>query len=395
MPAFLLNPLKGGGRQTIELPSVRIERRAVRRIDFWLLGAVLFLEILSLPLIDSATHSAGGHYYLKKQVILVIVSLIMMGLGTFIDYRDLVWLSPWILGANVLLLVAVFFIGKTAGGSTRWIPLGFLDLQPSELYKLTTILFSTNILCSRDSPPDSIWDLIPFYGWLVIPALLILKQPDLGTTLVVVVTATGMLYFAGTPGKLIVRLIAVGITILAILLWLYFYAGVPLPIEEHWIDRITSGFNPEKDPLGTGYQVLQSKIAIGSGAVWGKGLGKGTQNRLDFIPHQQTDFIFSVVGEELGFAGTMAVLGVYVLILCRCLFAAFNSADKEGTLIAGGVTAMFLFQSVVNIGMTMGIMPVTGIPLPFLSYGGTASVVNAFCIGLVLNVSWKRHKILF
>jgi rod shape determining protein RodA len=382
-------------RPSIELPNIRIESRAVRRIDFWLLGAVLFLHILSLPLIDSATHSAGGHYYLKRQLLLIAASLVMMGLATFIDYRDLVWLSPWILGLNVLLLVAVLFIGRTAGGSTRWISLGFFDLQPSELFKLTAILFATRILCSMDSPLESVWPVIAFYTWLAVPALLILKQPDLGTTLVIIAIVTGMLYFSGTPGRTIFTLILAGVIMVGILLWLYLYAGVPLPIEEHWIDRLVTGFNPEKDPLGKGYQVLQSKIAIGSGTLWGKGLGKGTQNRLDFIPHQETDFIFSVVGEELGFVRTTVVLGVYVLILCRCLIAAVTSADKEGTLIAGGVLSMLLFQSMVNIGMTMGIMPVTGIPLPFLSYGGTASMVNSFAIGLVLNVGWKRHKILF
>ncbi|HOA70361.1 MAG: rod shape-determining protein RodA [Bacillota bacterium] len=364
-------------------------------MDFWLLGAVLFLEILSLPLIDSATHSTGGHYYLKRQLLLVVLSLLMMGVATFIDYRDLVWLSPWILGVNTLLLVAVLFVGRTAGGSTRWISLGFFDLQPSELFKLTAILFATRVLCSLDRPVDSIFSIVAFYSWLAVPAFLILKQPDLGTTLVIIAIVTGMLYFAGTPAKSIFSLVLVGIIIVGLLLWLYLYVGVPLPIEEHWIDRLVTGFNPEKDPLGKGYQVLQSKIAIGSGSVWGKGLGKGTQNRLDFIPHQETDFIFSVVGEELGFVRTTIVLGVYVLILIRCLIAAVTSADKEGTLIAGGVLSMLLFQSMVNIGMTMGIMPVTGIPLPFLSYGGTASVVNAFAIGLVLNVGWKRHKILF
>ncbi len=381
--------------QTIELPSVRIERRAVKRIDFWLLGAVLFLEILSLPLIDSATHSAGGHYYVKKQLALIVVSLMMLGLGTFIDYRDLIRVSPWIYAANLMLLAALPFIGKTVGGSTRWIPLGFFDLQPSELHKLVTILLTANLLCTRDGPPDSFWDVVPVYGWLAIPAVLVLKQPDLGTTLVIVVIATGMLYFSGAPGKLLFRLMATGLIVVLILLWLYLYAGVPLPIEEHWINRLTSALNPEKDPLGTGYQVLQSKIAIGSGTVWGKGLGQGTQNRLDFIPEQQTDFIFSVVGEELGFVKTLAVLGVYVLLLYRCLISAFESPDKEGTLVAGGVLTMLLFQILVNIGMTMGIMPVTGIPLPFLSYGGTALVVNTFSMGLVLNVSWKRHKILF
>jgi rod shape determining protein RodA len=356
---------------------------------------VLFLNILSLPLIDSATHSADGHYYLKRQLLLIVASLLIMGIATFIDYRDLVWLSPWILGLNVLLLVAVLFVGRTAGGSTRWISLGFFDLQPSELFKLTAILFAARILCSLDHPLESIWQVIAFYSWLAVPAILILKQPDLGTTLVIVATVTGVLYFSGTPGKVIFILFLAGVLLVGVLLWLYLYVGVPLPIEEHWVDRLVTGFSPEKDPLGKGYQVLQSKIAIGSGTLWGKGLGKGTQNRLDFIPHQETDFIFSVVGEELGFVRTTLVLGVYVLILCRCLIAAVNSADREGTLIAGGVLSMLLFQSMVNIGMTMGIMPVTGIPLPFLSYGGTASMVNSFAIGLVLNVGWKRHKILF
>ena len=372
-----------------------MEKRAARRIDFRLLAAVLFLAVLSLPLINSATHSSGGYYYLKKQAALLLVSLLLMALGTFIDYRDLIWLSPWILLVNILLLVVVLFMGKTGGGSTRWIPLYFFDLQPSELFKLTAVLFAARILYLRDEPVDSVPSAILFYLWLVIPALLILKQPDLGTTLVIFAIVTGMLYFSGTPAKVIFSLLALGLLLLGCLLYLHYYAGMSLPIEKYWIDRIVSGFNPEKDPLGKGYHVLQSKIAIGSGTFWGKGLGKGTQNRLDFIPHQETDFIFSVVGEELGFAGTILVLGLYVLILYRCLIAAFTSADKEGTLIAGGVLTMLLFQSLVNMGMTIGIGPVTGIPLPFLSYGGTASVVNAFAIGLVLNVSWKRHKILF
>jgi rod shape determining protein RodA len=295
----------------------------------------------------------------------------------------------------VLLLLSLRFIGKTVGGSTRWIPLGLFDLQPSELQKIVTILFSVALLCSKDTYPDSLWDILPVYAWMVVPVVLILWQPDLGTAITTIVIGTGVVYFSGTPGKVILSIVALGMVAVVLVFGLYWYAGLPLPIEQHWIDRIVSAFNPEKDPLGLGYQVLQSKIAIGSGGLWGKGLGQGTQNRLDFIPEQHTDFIFSVVGEELGFVGTLCVLGLYALIVYRCLVVAIGSPDKEGMLIAGGVFTMFLFQVLVNVGMTMGIMPVTGIPLPFLSYGGTALIVNGFCVGLVLNVSWKRHKILF
>lgn len=381
--------------ETIELPSVRIEKRAVRRIDFWLLGAVLLLEMLSLPLIDSATHASGGHYYVKKQAVLVMASFAMLGLGTFIDYRDMVRLSPWLYAGNLVLLVAVFFVGKSVMGSTRWISLGFFDLQPSEIAKLVIILFLARHACTKEEPPETWWDIFSFYGWTLIPGALILKQPDLGTTLVLFAISTGMVYFAGAPGKKLVALAVACLLTATVLLLLHLYAGFPLPLEDYQVDRITSLFNAHKDPLGTGYQVLQSKIAIGSGTLWGKGLGKGTQNRLDFIPEQHTDFIFSVVGEELGFVKTLAVLGLYALLLYRLLLAAISAPDMAGTLVAGGVLSMLLFQVLVNMGMTMGIMPVTGVPLPFLSYGGSALVVNSFSIGLVLNISWKRHKILF
>jgi rod shape determining protein RodA len=206
---------------------------------------------------------------------------------------------------------------------------------------------------------------------------------------------TGVLYFGGAPGKKLATLFAVGVAAIIIVLLLHIYVGLPLPLAEYQINRITSLFNPNGDPLGTGYQVLQSRIAIGSGTLWGKGLGKGTQNRLDFIPEQHTDFIFSVVGEELGFVKTVAVIAIYVMILYRCLLAAVTSPDRKGTLVAGGVLSFFLFHLLINMGMTMGIMPVTGVPLPFLSHGGSALLVDSFAVGMVLNVGWKRHKILF
>jgi len=360
-----------------------------------LLIAVLLLDALSLPLIDSATHSSGGHYWMKKQAVLVGLSLFALALGTFINYRDMVNISPWIYGATIALLVLVLFIGDEVLGSRRWIDLGLFPLQPSELAKVAVVLFGARLLSRWEDPPENFWDFVMYYAWFVPALLLIMKQPDLGTSLVLVAVSTGMLYFSGTPGIKILRLGFLALLVLALLLAANRYLGLPLPLKDYQIKRITTLFNPQQDPLGTGYQVLQSKIAIGSGMLWGKGLGKGTQNRLDFIPEQHTDFIFSVVGEELGFFRTLLVLGLYLIILIRCLIACVTAADKEGTLVTAGILSMFLFHLVVNLGMTMGIMPVTGVPLPFLSHGGSALLINSFAVGLVLNVGWNRHKILF
>ncbi len=353
------------------------------------------LDALSLPLIDSATHGSDGHYWVKKQLVLMGLSLVALALGTFINYRDMVSISPWIFGVTVGLLVLVLFVGTTVGGATRWIDLGLFPLQPSEVAKVSAVLFGAWLLTRSDEVPQRIWELAFFYVTFVPPLLLIMKQPDLGTALVLLAICTGMLYFGGVSGVSVMKLVFLAVLAIAVLLLLNRYAGLPLPLEDYQVKRLTSLFNPHEDPLGTGYQVLQSKIAIGSGGTWGKGLGKGTQNKLDFIPEQHTDFIFSVVGEELGFVKTLLVLGLYAVILLRCLVIAANASDREGTLVAGGILTMFAFHLFVNLGMTMGIMPVTGMPLPFLSYGGSALLVDSFALGLVLNVGWSRHKILF
>lgn len=353
------------------------------------------MNVLSIPVIDSATYAMGDHHAVKKQAVLVLFSLVALALGTFVDYRDMVNLSPYLYGVTASLLILVFFVGKEVSGSTRWIPLGFFDLQPSEVAKVAAILFCSHLLARWEDPPSSYLEIILFYGWVIVPVALILKQPDLGTALALIAATTGVLYFAGTPGKRIMRLFLVFAAAMVVILLLHIYAHLPLPLEEYQVKRITSLFNPNDDPLRTGYQVLQSKIAIGSGSWWGKGLGKGTQNRLSFIPQQHTDFIFSVVGEELGFVKTAMLLGVYMVILYRCLLAAVTSPDRKGTLVAGGVLSLFLFHILVNVGMTMGIMPVTGVPLPFLSHGGSALLVDSFAVGMVLNIGWKRHKIFF
>jgi rod shape determining protein RodA len=363
----------------------------VRYIDWWLLCSVIILDILSVPLIDSATLGSFD----QKQIVLILASIVVMIIATFIDYRDLVRLAPWIYAVTIGLLIAVLFMGSNVGGSTRWIPLPFFNLQPSEFAKLAMILLGSYMLSRMDRPPEGLWEFIMYFVWSLPLLVLILLQPDLGTTLVILAVAAGVLYSGGGSGKLLLQILLVVLLIFAIMLVLHFYAGLPLPIEDYQMKRLISLFNAQEDPLGTGYQVLQSKIAIGSGGLWGKGIGKGTQNQLDFIPHQETDFIFSVVGEELGFIRSVLVLGVYAILCVRILLIAISAADRMGTMVAGGVLSMLLFHILINVGMTMGIMPVTGVPLPFLSHGGSALMVNSFAVGMVLNVGWSRHKILF
>ncbi len=360
-----------------------------------LLCCVLLLGALSIPLIDSATHSGSDHYFARRQVTWLLLSVCALCLGAFVNYGDLVNLSPFLYALNIVLLIVTAVVGKEVNGARRWIALGFFDLQPSEMIKVTVILLSAWLLTRSPDPPDSLWEFALFYGWILVPALLIARQPDLGSALILIVTATGALYFSGASGGRILGLGLTAVALVALVIVLHLYAGLPLPIEQHWIDRMVTLVKPHDDPLGTGYQVLQSRIAIGSGTLWGKGLRQGTQNRLDFIPFQHTDFIFSVVGEELGFIKTLLVLGIYLVVLFRCLTAAVSAADRRGTIVAGGVLTMLLFHVLVNLGMTMGIMPVTGVPLPFLSYGGNAILADSFAVGLVLNVGWQRHKILF
>ncbi|MBE3518875.1 MAG: rod shape-determining protein RodA [Firmicutes bacterium] len=382
-------------RQTIELPSGYFDRRVVKYLDYYIVGCVLVLYLLSLALIDSATRDVPGHYYLKKQILLVGLAAVALAAGTFINLDDLVGLGWYLYGGTVLMLAAVFVVGKSVMGSTRWISLGVFDFQPSEVAKLTTILFLAHMADRRERTPRTFWDLVLFYAVCGPPAVLILLQPDLGTALVLFAVATGCLYFAGAPEKILAKFLA-GVAAAGVcLLLLHFYAGLKLPLEEYQINRILSVFDPQRDPLGSRYQVNQSMIAIGSGTWWGKGLAKGTQNRLGFIPEQHTDFIFSVAGEELGFIGSVAILSCYGLLLYRCILAASRAPTRKGTIVAGGVFSMLLFHIFVNVGMTIGIMPVTGVPLPFLSYGGSALIVNSFAIGLVLNVGWTRQKILF
>jgi rod shape determining protein RodA len=286
---------------------------------------------------------------------------------------------------NLLLLGAVLVVGRTSLGAQRWISLGPLgQFQPSEIAKLVIVITLAKHLTDRPGPYQSVWDLVPFLGHVAVPMLLIFKQPDLGTALVYGAIFIGMLYASGARRRDLATLGA-GAVILIPILWRF--------LKEYQRRRLLAFVHPSLDPLGSGYGIIQSKIAVGSGLEWGKGLFAGTQGVLRFVPEHHTDFIFSVIGEELGFVGAMVLLGLFLVWVYRGLRIAAVARDRFGALAAVGIVSMVSFHVFVNIGMTVGIMPITGIPLPFISYGGSALMTMVWATALLVNIGVRHQRV--
>ncbi len=367
-----------------------IDRRFFRNIDFWMIFATLALVGIGILVIGSATHintpSDDRYWYVQRQGFFALMNFLLILVMLKFDYRVLGPLGNMLYGINLLLLIAVMFVGQSALGAQRWIQLGPITLQPSEFAKLIMIISLAHLLDARKERMQSVWDLLPVAAFVVAPFLLVLKQPDLGTSLVFVAILLGMVFVAGIDGKLLLKILGAGVACLPVF-WFF--------LKDYQKSRLTVFMDPNVDPLGAGYHIIQSKIAIGSGQLFGKGLFNGTQSQLNFLPENHTDFIFAVVGEELGFVGSVAILLLYMLLLYRGIQTAKNARDKFGTLLAAGITSMLAFHLLVNVGMTMGIMPVTGIPLPFMSYGVSALTTNLVSIGILLNIQSRRQKLMF
>lgn len=358
------------------------------------------------------------------------------GIGLFIAMTLARWrydaLSRlyWLIYAitNVALVV-VIAIGTAANGAQSWVTIGSFNVQPSEFAKVGIIITLAGLL--QEQGRKTLWDMIKVLCITALPWLLIMAQPDLGTGLVFGAITLGMLYWANVnPGWLIllvsplVAAIIFGLYLPAWFVWVAlmiyigwktlpwrwlgaFFAGVLNllsgglghiawgMLKDYQKDRLILFLDPDKDPLGGGYHLIQSRIAIGAGGLWGKGIHQGTQTQLNFIPEQHTDFIFSAIGEEIGFVGCLVVLGLFWIVCLRLVIIAQNSKDNFGSLLAIGVLSMIVFQVLVNIGMTIGLAPITGIPLPFLSYGRSALLTNFIAIGLVESVYNFRHRIRF
>ena len=307
-----------------------------------------------------------------------------MVLTLVFDYHILGKMSKFIYIAVILALVAVEAYGYTRGGAQRWIEIGGFSLQPSEFAKLGIIITLAWSLYKKEDKLNSFTSLIPAIIHVAIPMVLVLKQPDLGTSLVFAVILISMLFMAGVKFKVLISLIGAGV---AAIPPMWFFV-----LDDYQRNRILTLFNPHSDPLGTGYNVIQSIIAVGSGKLTGRGLYSGSQSQLNFVPEQHTDFIFTVVGEELGFIGAIILLTLYLILIMRLMAIARKAKDLFGNLVVVGIVAVLMFQIVENIGMTIGIMPVTGIPLPFMSYGGSSLLVNMISVGMALNIGMRRHK---
>ena len=362
-------------------------RRWLRSFNWPLAIAPVLLSLLGILTIASADlHNPGAAAEWKKQVFYMFVGIgVMIGLS-YIDYRKWRRWAPAIYGINFALLAFILIHGVQAKGAVRWISLGpFGQFQPSEPAKLFLAIAIAAALCrgSYKRLPDLLLPLV----LTAIPAVMILKQPDLGTTLVVLAILTTQLFFA-LPNLGDFGIYCAGVAVAAA-------AAFALKIIKPFqMARLLVFVNPKLDPQGAGYNLHQSKIAVGNGQWFGRGLHHGTQTQLDFVPEHSRDFIFTVVGEELGFLGALVLIGLYTVVLYGGIRTLFVARDRFGFLLSAGLIAMFVFHIMVNIGMTVGIMPITGIPLPFMSYGGSAMLTNYAAVGILLNIYAQKDRIM-
>jgi rod shape determining protein RodA len=359
--------------------------RLGRHIDLVTLVFVLLLVAFGLStVLSSALKSGLGEVrpYFARQLVWVCVSLVVMIVVALVDYRFLASYAYHLYGGIVLFLIVVLLIGREAHGAQRWFRLFGVGIQPSEIVKVATLFALARYF---DDIRDRILEFRYVIGAIIIaglPAGLIILQPDLGTSLVLVALLGGMLVAADARKRHIGLLAAIGV-VMSPVMWSF--------LKDYQKARLLAFINPNLDPLGASYQVIQSKIAIGAGGLTGTGWLAGTQSQLNFLPEQHTDFIFSVFAEQWGFVGSIVLIALYFGILLQALKIAESARDFIGGMIAVGVVTIIGFQVLVNLLMTVGFMPVTGVPLPFMSYGGSSLLTMMACVGLLLNINWRSR----
>lgn len=351
------------------------------RIDFTIIITTLALIFVGILMIYSAnSNDFGTSSEVRRQLTFFLVGLFFMILFTAIDYDFWGGIYKYIYGINIVLLISVLILGHTVQGAQRWVTLGPLGtFQPSEMAKLAIIITLARFLSLKE-----VWrpfDLLKVAIYVGIPLILILIQPDLGTALVLIAVTIAMLYTVGIKPWIILSTILAGVSM------------APFILHDYQKKRLLTFINPEQDPTGGGWNLIQSQIAIGSGKILGKGIFLGTQSQLDFVPEHSTDFIFTIVGEELGLVGSVGILLLYFSLIWQCITIVQKSRDLFGSLVAIGIVAMFGFHIFVNIGMTVGIMPVVGLPLPFVSYGGSSLLTNMMAIGILGSIYLRKTSI--
>ncbi len=365
------------------------------RVDWVIAGSALLLSLVGALLVWSATRprllEAGGNpdAYLERHLLNLAIGLALGLLFAAVDYRLLRAYAPLIYVASAVGLVAVLLVGSTINGAHSWIVLGGgFQVQPSEFAKVALVAGMAVLLAERRTQEAAhrSADVPLVLALAAVPMGLVMLQPDLGTAMVFVFTVLGVLSLAGVSARWLLGLILLGVVVV--------FGAVRLGVlKEYQIERFKAFTNQDADTLGAAYNITQARIAIGNGGLLGTGLFKGTQTNGKFVPEQQTDFVFTVAGEELGLLGAGGIVLLFGLLLWRTLRLAGRSPDLFGRLVAGGVASWFAFQAFVNIGMTLGIMPITGLPLPFVSYGGSAMFANWMAIGLLLNVHARSREV--
>ena len=370
----------------------RFDVSLLRDLDLWLVGATLAITALGVLMIYSSTRErlrlegVDELYFVKRQGIAILVGLAVMALLVAIDYRKLRDSSVLAYVVTVFgLLVVLSPLGENARGSQAWFQLpGGFQLQPSELAKFGIIVALAGYANAHRGEMDP-WRLTVTIALAIVPIGLVMVQPDFGTALVLALVVITLLAVAGASVKHLLVLALLGVSFVAAVV----NVGV---LQKYQVDRLTSFVSPGSDTRNTTYNTDQSKNAIGNGGVTGRGFGNGSQTAGGFVPEQHTDFIFTAVGEEFGFLGAASLLALFAIVVWRTWRAALLATDFFGTLVCVGVLALLVFQIFENMGMTMGIMPVTGIPLPFMSYGGSSTVTTFACVGLVTSVSLRRFR---
>jgi rod shape determining protein RodA len=359
---------------------VGIDRRLLQNVDWPLLGATVSLVALSATTLATLSVGRTGGGIAVRQLAWFGVGFVALLVVASIDYRRLVRLAPLLYLAGLAALVAVFVLGRTVSGARRWLMVGPISVQPSEVFKICFVLMVVWFLSTRWAQPVGKVVLVAAAPLALIPAVLIVKQPDLGTALLLFPVLIALLVAAGMRLRILGGLVLMGLAA-APVAW--------LALKDYQRDRF---LDPLRDPLGRAYNVIQAKIAIGSGQLLGKGVAGATQSRLAFLPERHTDFIFAVFAETWGFVGCLVLLTCYALLLLRGFDIAASTREPVGRLVALGVTALVSTQVLVNVGMVVGLIPVVGIPLPFMSYGGSSMVVSMMALGLLLSVRMRQFQ---
>ena len=372
-----------------------IDRRLVENFDWWILLAAVVLSFIGVITIYSATRPVFDiehQSFYVKQLYWIGLSLVSFFIFISIDYKWFIKFAYFIFGFGILLLLIVLFAGRTGMGAQRWLSLGFVSFQPSEFFKLFFIMAVSRYLAQKDQGSRIAFSelLKMFVFFLVVPAILILKQPDLGTALMVFFIFSAMIMTVGLRKKVIHVMLILAI-IFVPLAGKYMWGG----LKDYQKNRIIAFIDPQADPHGIGYHITQSKVSIGSGGLLGKGYMKGTQGPYRFLPEKHTDFIFSTYAEEWGFLGSLMLFMLYFFIIWRGFDTAKIARDREGSFLVLGVTFMFSFYFFVNVGMTLGILPVVGVPLPLMSYGGTALLSNFLALSIIENVRMRRFALYY